>query len=248
MDFYKERCKDLCQKIANEGLKTTKELDKFVKDACDRYKSKDDHTTLEKEKKLLGFKNNLEDRTLLYGAFGSKSNKYLNIPDDYNSKEITKTLESNSMITEEDVEVAEKYVTKFLVKLREALRALGKRTNVKFFSIFLGVGTGTHYRQAAAEIEKKRQKLELQVEQLRKKLEQQKLEEQSKKKPEHDPGVFQGLPNGEKYCYLNTALQVLFASTKFRDKVLNADISPKARNLTSDNFKELRATQFFSSI
>ena len=183
MDFYKERCKDLCEKILKEEIKTTTELDKFVNEACKKYKG--DNTTVEKEKKLLGFKTNPNDCTLLYGAFAARTVRKPQIPNDYTSDKIDDALKPDCTIEEQDFNLVKQYVNDFLVRLHEALKDLGKRTNVKFFSIFLGVGTGTYYRAAAAKIDQKIKKLEPKVKDLEKKLEQQKLEEQSKKKPEH---------------------------------------------------------------
>lgn len=63
-------------------------------------------------------------------------------------------------------------------------------------------------------------------------------------KTQGDPGIFKGLPNGENYCYLNTALQELYALPNFRKKVLECDTS-KIDVSKIDKYKELIATNFF---
>ncbi len=61
---------------------------------------------------------------------------------------------------------------------------------------------------------------------------------------QRDPGIFRGLPNGDNYCYLNTALQELYALPNFRKKVLECKI-PEIDGSKTDEYEELRATKFF---
>ncbi|MBQ3092937.1 MAG: ubiquitin carboxyl-terminal hydrolase [Clostridia bacterium] len=113
MDFFKKSCKELCEQLCNNKIKTKDELDKFIKAKCAEYDKKSDTDT---ESEVIG-----KEKGHLSG--------------------ISKALEKQDTVEK-------------LEELQKALEQLGRRTNVKFGSIFLGVGTGTYYREAAKKIKK----------------------------------------------------------------------------------------------
>lgn len=245
MDFFKKSCKELCEKLLSEEIANTGQLDDFVKTKCNFYNNnkdidKENNAVTNKEKAIL---KPIEDALKIKPPPGTVNNyKYADFIQDCtdigNAKDEDKILMYNR---------AEKYY-KYWKKLKEAMEDLGRRTNVKFFSIFLGVGTGKYYKETLSRINTKLLSMKVNLNRAENELPKSAKEETKQKMPlsqPSDPGIFIGLPNGQNYCYLNTALQELFDLTNFREKVLKSEIPPATKPLKQDKFKELRATQFF---
>lgn len=207
MDFFKKSCKELCSKLIDESIGSKKELDSFVEKKCEEFKNKNNKTTvLKDEKKILN---------PLYEAFSFKNNNYNHIKFELVSKSIN--------ISYEDTILMKQYV-KYLNVMENALKTLAKPMNVKFFSIFLGIGTGRYYREAAKKLRKR-------IDNYNKIC--------SKLNNISQPGIFKGLPNGGNYCYLNTALQELYGLKKFSSRVMESN-PPKTKE-----YEILAATKFF---
>lgn len=247
MDYFKKSCKELCEKLFNEEIATAGQLDDFVKTKCNHYNNSKDvdeenNAVINKEKAIL---------KPIYDALEIKPN----------AETINKTYYTNADFTQDHAgidnaknedkpliyERAKKYA-KYWKKLKNATDELGRRTNVKFFSIFLGVGTGQYYREASSKINTKLNGIKTNLERAKKALLNSAKEDPEQESPQpqpSDPGMFRGLPNGSTYCYLNTALQEPYHDLPhFRTKVLNAQV-PDITTGQADAYKELRATQFF---
>lgn len=213
MDFFRRKCKDLCERLLDERISNENDLNEFVKKSCSEFEK--DKAKVEKvidsEKKVL---------KPLHEYFNKRDNNLNYIKFDMLSK-----LQNPNT---NDIEIMQQYIF-YLKNLKEILEKLGKKSNVKFFSIFLGIGTGKYYRNAAKKLNNK-------INNCDKKLKIQKRKLTST--------MFKGLPNNENYCYLNALIQQLHTLDEFRKKVLNSDPPHPDKN---GDFKELYSVKFFFS-
>lgn len=141
MDFNKKICQELCKQLLNETITNVDGLEKFIEDNCKKYERK-----LAENEKNVKLNREIEYLTPIILPLSFRE---VELPKNYKFNITT----NSDNVTTEDMNNARKYI-EYLNKMHEGLMKLYK-ARVKFFSIFLGVGTGKHYKKTAEEINQK---------------------------------------------------------------------------------------------